>query len=70
MYMYMYYSFLFSFLSDIPESIVNRHPFPGPGLAIRIICQEDALIREDFSTINSILNTIATYAQCLEKVSV
>ncbi|XP_003384374.2 PREDICTED: GMP synthase [glutamine-hydrolyzing]-like isoform X1 [Amphimedon queenslandica] len=54
---------------DIPESIVNRHPFPGPGLAIRIICQEEAIIREDFSTINSILNTIATYAQCLEKPS-
>jgi GMP synthase (glutamine-hydrolysing) len=22
---------------DIPEEIINRHPFPGPGLAIRII---------------------------------
>ncbi len=24
-------------LLDVPEAIVNRHPFPGPGLAIRII---------------------------------
>mgnify|MGYP001495731923 CR=1 FL=1 len=24
-------------LLDIPENIINRHPFPGPGLSIRII---------------------------------
>jgi GMP synthase (glutamine-hydrolysing) len=22
---------------DIPDSILNRHPFPGPGLAVRIL---------------------------------
>ncbi len=27
---------------EIPESILNRHPFPGPGLAIRIIGSLDA----------------------------
>lgn len=27
-------------LLRLPESMINRHPFPGPGLAIRIINQE------------------------------
>lgn len=37
-------------LLEVPESIVGRHPFPGPGLAIRILSDVDtgklALLRE------------------------
>lgn len=33
----------------LPTSLVSRHPFPGPGLAIRIICAEEAYMDKDFS---------------------
>ena len=36
-------------------------PFIGPGLAIRVICQSSAHIREDFSSTNALLSCIVTF---------
>lgn len=33
----------------LPMPLVSRHPFPGPGLAIRIICAEEPFMDKDFS---------------------
>ena len=33
----------------LPASLVARHPFPGPGLAIRIICAEEPHMDKDFA---------------------
>ncbi|MFO7895877.1 MAG: glutamine-hydrolyzing GMP synthase [Candidatus Cloacimonadales bacterium] len=40
----------------LPENLVNRHPFPGPGLAIRVICSATELAETSFQTETAKMN--------------
>ena len=45
----------------LSAAILQRHPFPGPGLAIRILCAEYPNIGADFYETQTILKHIACY---------
>ena len=46
---------------DVPLQFFNLHPFPVPGLAVRIICAEQPYKKEDFFFTASLLKMVLNY---------
>jgi len=52
----------------LSENIVYRHPFPGPGLAIRILCGDEPYIDKDFSETQVVVKIVVEYNDMVLKV--
>jgi GMP synthase (glutamine-hydrolysing) len=52
----------------LSSDIIYRHPFPGPGLAIRILCADEPYMpNELFAQTSTLLRTIINYSTMVDK---
>ena len=54
---------------DVPSQLLDRHPVPVHGLAMRIICAEKPYKEEDFFATTAMLKVIVNYTVLQKQVS-